>query len=236
MSSTFKKILMVLRAECFSPGAVERDAAVLHAVGHSLGSRGAEVDYVAEQQLSSVLGAIGGDVDAVFTMARSEAALDCLQQAEDNGVTVVNPTRGVRLCGSRRAINQLMRANDIPAAPPYQSGAGWVKSDRGHQVGYAADEAAVASLCKTIADPVVTAHVSGTDIKFYGVADGFFYPSGHPFLRQVAVRLACLAGVSVFGGDAVMRPDGSFVIVDFNDWPSFSPCRDEAADAISRLV
>jgi hypothetical protein len=111
-----------------------------------------------------------------------------------------------------------------------------VKSDSGHQVCFAADESAVASLCKTIAHPVVTAHVAGTDLKFYGVADAFFYPSGHLDLRQAAVRLARLAGVSVYGGDAVVRPDGSFVIVDFNDWPSFSPCRDEAAAAISQLV
>ena len=236
MSSTPRKILMVLRAECFSPNAVEKDAAVLHAVGRCLESRGAQVEYLREEQLSAADVAIGSDVGAVFTMARSEAALNKLQRAEDDGVEVVNPTRGVRLCGSRRAIDELMRANDIPAAPAYQHGAGWVKSDSGHQVCFAADESAVASLCKTIAHPVVTAHVAGTDLKFYGVADAFFYPSGHPDLRQAAVRLARLAGVSVYGGDAVVRPDGSFVIVDFNDWPSFSPCRDEAAAAISQLV
>lgn len=236
MSSTPRKILMVLRAECFSPNAVEKDAAVLHAVGSCLESRGAEIEYITEEQLTATAGAIGSDVGAVFTMARSEAALNKLQRAEDDGVVVVNPTRGVRLCGSRRAIDELMRSNGIPAAPPYQSGAGWVKSDSGHHVGFAPGETAVASLCATIARPVVTAHVEGADLKFYGVADAFFYPPGHPVLRQAAVRLARLAGVSVYGGDAVVRPDGSFVIVDFNDWPSFSPCRDEAAAAISQLV
>jgi hypothetical protein len=236
MLSTPRKILLVLRAECFSPNAVEKDAAVLHAVGRCLESRGAQVEYLREDQLSAADGVIGSDVGAVFTMARSEAALNKLQRAEDDGVEVVNPTRGVRLCGSRRAIGELMRASDIPAAPAYQRGAGWVKSDSGHHVCFAADESAVASLCKTIAHPVVTAHVAGTDLKFYGVADAFFYPSGHPGLRQAAVRLARQAGVSVYGGDAVVRPDGSFVIVDFNDWPSFSPCRDEAAAAISQLV
>lgn len=236
MLSTLRKILMVLRAECFSPNAVEKDAAVLHAVGRCIESRGAQVEYLTEEQLSAAEGAIGSDVSAVFTMARSEAALIKLQRAEDDGVEVVNPTRGVRLCGSRSAIDELMRANDIPAAPAYQRGAGWVKSDSGHQVSFATDEQAVASLCKTIALPVVTAHVVGTDLKFYGVADAFFYPSGHPDLRQAAVRLARLVGVSVYGGDAVVCPDGSFVIVDFNDWPSFSPCCDDAAAAISQLV
>ena len=62
MSSTLRKILMVLRAECFSPNAVEKDAAVLHAVGRCLESRGAQVEYIREEQLSAADGAIGSDV------------------------------------------------------------------------------------------------------------------------------------------------------------------------------
>jgi hypothetical protein len=30
--------------------------------------------------------------------------------------------------------------------------------------------------------------------------------------------------------------DGSLWIIDFNDWPSFAPCREEAARAIARRV
>ena len=33
-----------------------------------------------------------------------------------------------------------------------------------------------------------------------------------------------------------MREDGSYVIIDFNDFPSFSRCRDEAAKAIVELI
>ena len=29
---------------------------------------------------------------------------------------------------------------------------------------------------------------------------------------------------------------GSFCLIDFNDWPSFSRCREQAADAITGLV
>jgi len=40
-------------------------------------------------------------------------------------------------------------------------------------------------------------------------------------------------GLEVWGGDALF--DGNeFAIVDFNDWPSFSRVRDEAARAIAR--
>ena len=43
-------------------------------------------------------------------------------------------------------------------------------------------------------------------------------------------------GIVTYGGDAIVRADGSFCIIDFNDWPSFSRCRDEAADAIAAFV
>ena len=31
----------------------------------------------------------------------------------------------------------------------------------------------------------------------------------------------------VYGGDAIVKSNGTYVIIDFNDWPSFSRCREE---------
>ena len=50
------------------------------------------------------------------------------------------------------------------------------------------------------------------------------------------VRLSQLVGVEVFGGDAIIDEQGRFYIIDFNDWPSFSRCREEAAMAIAQCV
>lgn len=101
-------------------------------------------------------------------------------------------------------------------------------------------------------------HVAGDLVKFYGVegTDFFFhaYPAeGEAFskfgleryngplsyipfdaeeLKRVADSAARATGFTVYGGDAVVRPDGTFVLIDFNDWPSFSSCRKEAAKAI----
>ena len=36
--------------------------------------------------------------------------------------------------------------------------------------------------------------------------------------------------------EAIVRADGSFCVIDFNDWPSFSRCREEAAEAIASLI
>jgi hypothetical protein len=97
----------------------------------------------------------------------------------------------------------------------------------------------------------------GDLVKFYGVrGTGFFkcfYPTddgenkfddekrnglAHHYnfdiqrLMESAERLAAITGLDVYGGDCIVRSDGSFAIIDFNDWPSFSRCREEAAKAI----
>jgi hypothetical protein len=112
-----------------------------------------------------------------------------------------------------------------------------------------------------IADYTVSAHVVGDVVKFYGVlGTGFFryyYPtddgqtkfgdesrngtaSHYRFdtidLQQASERLAAAVGVSIYGGDCIVRQDGTWCIIDFNDWPSFSRCRKEAAEAIVDLV
>jgi hypothetical protein len=112
-----------------------------------------------------------------------------------------------------------------------------------------------------IDDYTVEAHVVGDVVKFYGVrGTGFFryyYPTDdgdqkfgdearngaarhYPFsegnLQLAAERLAAAVGVDIYGGDCIVRADGSFCVIDFNDWPSFSRCRDEAAEAIVSMI
>lgn len=110
-----------------------------------------------------------------------------------------------------------------------------------------------------ICSALATRHVEGDIVKFYGVAGtGFFrtyYPTeggatgkfglerinGLPHhysfdssaLQAAGERASSTLGVPVYGGDCIVRPDGSFALIDFNDWPSFSRCREEAARAIA---
>jgi hypothetical protein len=92
-------------------------------------------------------------------------------------------------------------------------------------------------------------HVEGPVLKFYGVGDGSlfhaFREDGRPVdgdtvdlrvLRAVAVRAARAVGLQVFGGDAVVPHRTAPVLVDLNDWPSFAPIRDLAADAIAAVA
>lgn len=230
------QILMVQRDESFSPNAVEKDLAILQAVGEKLRDRGASISYVKEELLQDKRWKLGDRVGVIFSMARSEKSLAVLQQAQAEGVMVVNDPRSIEICNSRRAIDGLMRSNRIPAAPYYERGKGWIKADRGHDVRFAANEEEMLAFKQQVEDPLLTAHVEGTLVKFYGVADRFFSPQGYPQVAEAASRLARLVGIQVYGGDAVLLSDGTFAIIDFNDWPSFSSCREEAAAAICRLI
>ena len=95
-----------------------------------------------------------------------------------------------------------------------------------------------------IAAAAVQEHRPGDEIKFYGVAGGLFFhwfysgaSRGYPFDRARLPRLAAgaaqAAGLEIFGGDVIVSPSGELTLIDLNDWPSFAPCREAAADAIA---
>ena len=111
-----------------------------------------------------------------------------------------------------------------------------------------------------VTDWVVQAHVPGDLVKFYAVRGGFFryyYPGDDGIskfgdekmngkaqhyafdeaqLQAVAAAVSMLTGVEVYGGDAIITASGAFYLIDFNDWPSFFRCREEAARAVGKLI
>ncbi len=91
--------------------------------------------------------------------------------------------------------------------------------------------------------------VEGRVVKFYGVSGGEYFAAldeeggkGEQSSMSDQVRLelarsaaaaATALGLETWGGDAVI--DGErFMMIDFNDWPSFSRVREAAARAIAR--
>lgn len=102
-------------------------------------------------------------------------------------------------------------------------------------------------LRRGITKSVVQEHLPGDVIKFYSVrgSDFFdwYYLNGAnktPFslsdLKGLANLSAEVLGLYIFGGDAVISPEGKISIIDINDWPSFAPVRDEAAKIIGKII
>lgn len=98
-----------------------------------------------------------------------------------------------------------------------------------------------------IKEAVIQQHLDGDVIKFYAVNDPqffhWFYLNGTNHtkfdlekLKQYAFKSAAALGLDIFGGDAIISPDGSITIIDINDWPSFAPVRNEAAKSIAHCI
>lgn len=103
-------------------------------------------------------------------------------------------------------------------------------------------------------------HLQGELIKFYGVAGtGFFRwfphfdssnskhgpgpgaPAAHTDFdverfRATCARAADALDVKIYGGDCIVAADGTFTLIDLNDWPSFAPYRTEVAPIIARMI
>ena len=92
-------------------------------------------------------------------------------------------------------------------------------------------------------------HIPGPVLKFYAVNRGRFFrwfatDAGSPLvtqpddrkLQQLVFAAADALGLEVFGGDIVVPAPDAPMLVDINDWPSFAPCREDAAEAIASYV
>lgn len=267
------KTLLIQRAACYSPNSEEKDLAILQEVGclfddaKIIGEGEFIENFSTYNQLISAESV--GSVNAhyqIISMARSPKALDCLEQLEQRGIRVLNPSVGIRAC-QRSNVEKVMRENHLPLPPDEGDEGYWVKrADAATQskedVCFCHDWAEVEKIKSTfmqrgITDIVTQAHVKGDVVKFYGVEGTNFFryyysgddtetkfgdeerngkPQYYLFsssdLQADAEKLACLLQTPIYGGDAIIQEDGSYVIIDFNDFPSFSKCRKEAAKAI----
>ena len=108
---------------------------------------------------------------------------------------------------------------------------------------------------------VINRHLVGDLIKFYGVSGQPFFYWFYPFdeghskygyeavnghsqglkfdlegLKKMCQDASDILDIKIYGGDCIVDPDGTVRIIDFNDWPSFAPCRQQAAPFIAKGV
>ena len=259
------RILAVSRAERFSPHSVERDRAIFQAVIDRLQKHGDEVRLVSEDSLNYQGTLERPDLILTMARQTETLAwlksfgVTCINSPE----SIERCTRS-RLMDMMEHIGIPVPPKE--GSDGYWLKRGDAAAQTAEDVVYVSDreqlQTAIQAMCQRgVTDYTVSAHVQGDLVKFYGVGQGdffrWYYPTDdgqtkfgdeqrngtachYPFqveaLQYEVQRLAVAIGVSVYGGDAIIRADGSFCLIDFNDWPSFSRCRDAAADAIASLV
>ena len=254
MSAGDGLVLGVSRERRFSPGKVEDDAAILSSTAERLRKRGVEVRIVdGDEPLPRNV-----EPAMVFTMSQGNEALAWLDALTER-TTIVNSPEAIRACHRVVMADKLAAAN-VPQPAwtlagddfPRELGVGpWLKRGDVHAM-EAGDvrrvfderewrEGRAEFARRGITRAIVQAHVEGPVYKFYGVRGGFFRAFGLPDSYREAAEAAaeagaCALGLEVYGGDGVCGADGRVALIDVNDWPSFSRCRDDAAAAIAKRL
>lgn len=253
---------MIQRAPQFSPNSVEKDKAILDAVAERLQARGHQVESIVEgESCLSVadaiftMGRLPGTLAALkqlqgIKIINSPKGIEnCARchletMMEQIGVPMP-PKEGTDGYWLKRGDFAAQSKDDVVYVPN--------KTELEKQIS--------AMHQRGITEYTVSAHVKGDLVKFYGVLGTdffrYYYPTddgvskfgdeqhngvAHHYrfdindLQFQAEKLCTAVGIHVYGGDCIVRADGSWCIIDFNDWPSFSRCRDEAAEAITTLL
>lgn len=283
------QVIGIKRAVKHSPNHINNDATIFQMVADQLQSAGLTLKSFHEHEfLKAEERQINlEDTRLIFSMSRNPQVLSrlkCIEKQYGRHIAMINSPEGIEHC-FRANITRILLNNDIPTAPsailPTQDfdpgllqqldhGHGlWMKRGDFHaiikeDVVFAKDPGQATDLMlafaqRGIEEVVVSSHLAGDLIKFYGVnGTDFFhwlypYDKGHykykefqlingqtqyyPFdeaaLKAISDKTAISSGVPIYGGDAVINEKGQIAIIDFNDWPSFAPCREQAATAIT---
>lgn len=272
MSTT--QIAAIMRAGAFSPNHIGNDATIMNTVAEQLRKRGCEVRIYSEEQF--IAGAAKEPV--IINMCREKRSTELLQQLEDSGRLVINSGYGIENCIRERQARILL-GSGIPypesiavdtdeVVKPRLIRMGmqqcWIKRGDFHAQ-HAEDVSYVRSVheaqdvlqeyfLRGFKRAVISRHLPGQLVKFYGVTGTSFFHWFRPFdpedakmqkeemkrteeqLKAICTKAARELNIMVYGGECIQADDGSLSIIDFNDWPSFSACRTEAASSIAKAV
>lgn len=249
---------LIYRAKEYSPrDNVSKDAAILNDVGSLLQKAGESVIYVAEETLSAEF---LSRLDMCVSMARRWKNLILLTRCQQNGLKVWNRPSPVQITvQSRSTTLELLQSEGLPVVPfwSYEPAEdemfqteehlqsllpGWVKAmhPRGVSDGdvmrvdtpLQADSRIMELTAYGYSDIIVTRHLEGELKKVYVVGSYCLTCSEY---KDIALKVGKVLGLSIYGVDLIETESGPFII-DVNDFPSFSICREEAASKIADLV
>lgn len=275
------KIAGIMRAGVFSPNHIGNDSTIFNIVADQLRKRGCEVNVYSEDRF------VNQEIteDIIVNMCREQRSIAKLQQLEDAGALVINSGYGIENCTRERMTRILLGSNiPFPDSIMVNTDEGvretlrrasmtpcWIKRGDFHtmhkeDVTYVrhaeeAQEVLQEYFLRGIKRAVISRHLEGDLIKFYGIAGTSFFYWFYPFdsdyskygkekangksrgfafveerLKAICAKAADALDVKIYGGDCVVSPEGEIRIIDFNDWPSFAPCRQEAATQIAKYI
>ena len=255
----------IFREEVYSPNRVNDDAEILRLTAESIDRQGYPVQLKKPEELSKdtpadMVFAMCEGPDSLSLLEKWEAA----GYAVVNSTSAVRNTHRYRMLPllDRSPIpfpkTMLIKTSESVNGHFNISKGVWVKRGDVHatqpddvQLHFdrrSIDQTLRAMHERWVRQAVLQEHVNGDLIKFYGVLPQrwfrHFYHKpeethGYAFsvdqIQKTAEMAATKLGLQVYGGDIVITEDNHFMI-DINSWPSFSPCRKEAAEQIATCI
>jgi glutathione synthase/RimK-type ligase-like ATP-grasp enzyme len=260
------ELLGIYREQIFSPGKIEADAAIMDATAEELSRRGWEVRTLRAESLSDSLPRPEkvlsmAQSDRVLNILKSWSGqgtrvintVPSVRNCYRKPLTHLLSQAGI--CVPPGRVVTVEEAQEKISLQPY--GRLWLKRGDVHAMEPGdvvsvtcreeLDKALEHFLGKDIRDILVQQHVNGPVVKFYGVgqeeyfqaylaANGEEPTSETGRLWALARQAADAAGLEVYGGDAVLTDGYGPVLIDLNDWPSFTRCCRSAAASIAAYV
>ena len=256
-------VLGIYREQIFSPGKVSDDAAILDATLAELSGLVSNVSSIKAEGLAASMTrpsyvlsmarsdrALGIIEDWAKQGSRIINSVESVRNCYRKPLTAILLRTGFSLPSSR--IVPIQEAEELCNLDG--SGAIWLK--RGDVHAMQAEDVRMARSRQEIACAVqhfraqevrhilVQQHVEGPVVKFYGVGRdryfrAFLASSGEDIgshvqqLADAAQRAASAVGLEVYGGDAILAGHDQALLIDLNDWPSFSRCQQSAAMSIA---
>lgn len=280
-------LLGVSRGSEFSPNMADNDRAIFCGVAENLRSAGVEVECMSERDFVKTASEKGLDYfcryACIFNMARHPESIGLLSKiAALLNVPAVNSAVGLKNC-RRDRLSVKLKENGIPSPGervvalcngavdlPSMDFPYWLKRGDGcaqvrEDVVYVdcaqtAKNAVDGFVARGVTSVVVSEHLRGDLVKFYGVEGTDFFDWGYASdghskfgleaingkacgfdfdvaeLKRISDEAARVLDVPIYGGDCVVSDNGTIGLIDFNDWPSFSRCRTAASKAIASRI
>jgi hypothetical protein len=244
----------------------ENDRQILELTARALQRRGCHVDLISESEVPQIeIGAAtvfsmcqGSAATAHLAEAERGGTLIINSPLAVQSCYRTRLVRAARPAGSIFAPATIVRTSRVGSPPlPVDDGGLWVKRGDVHatQHGDVVRVRSAGEYAATLADfarrgireAAVQSHVEGEVVKFYGVVgtsffrfytegDSSVYPVAFGASRSAIEAVVTRLGLEVYGGDAVITPNGQTVVIDINDWPSFACYRREAAEVIGSYI
>lgn len=278
------KILCISRNQSYSPNSSEKDLNILNSICENLKKQGFFVEKRDENEFIRDINLEKAPF-FVLSMVRNPQVIELLEKWENKGSIIINSPKGCKNCYREMMIN-ILNENSIPMPQTIivdtersiqkikssinetwiEENNFWIKradfqtiqeNDVIRPKTFIEANSILKNYSKrNIKKAIISKHIEGSVVKFYGVRNTSFfhwlYPTKDKFnnimnssfnlpfnekeLREIANNAANCLELDIYSGDAIIDNKNNIKIIDFNDFPSFSSCKVEAAEIIANYI